>query len=364
MDRIQISKPFMGEEEINAVKNVLLSGNLVQGEKVREFENGIANYVGVKHGIATSSGTTALQLAVDALGIKAGDEVITTPFTFISSSNCILYNGAKPVFVDIDRKTFNIDPDLIEEAITERTKAILIVHLYGNVCDMKKIMRICKENNLMLIEDCAQSIGAEFDGKRSGSFGEISALSFYATKNLTTGEGGMLLSDKEDFANSSRLKRSHGQQRIYEHEIVGYNYRMTDIVAAIGIEQLKKIEMFNKTRIENAKLMTQLLSDVDGIILPYVQPEVKHVFHQYTIRVLNGKRNGLMKHLNSNNVQSMVYYPTVVYLQQAYSDMGYESGICPESERACKEVLSLPIHPYLKKSDLERIANEVKRYMK
>ncbi|MBU0898506.1 MAG: DegT/DnrJ/EryC1/StrS family aminotransferase [Nanoarchaeota archaeon] len=355
MNRINISKPFMGEEEIEAVRNVLLSGNLVQGVKVKEFEEAVSGFLGIKHAIATSSGTTALHLAIESLGIKPGDEVITTPFTFIASSNCILYNGAKPVFVDIDPKTFNIDPEKIEEKITDKTKAVLVVHLYGQPCEMDKIMGVCKKHNLKLIEDSAQAIGAEYKGQKIGTFGDVSALSFYATKNITTGEGGMLLTNNDVWADKTRIRRQHGQRMIYEYEILGYNYRMTDIQAAIGIEQMKKIEDLNNKRIENAKTLAELLSGIDGIVLPSVAPETKHVFHQYTIHVLDGKRDALKEQLNEKGIQSMIYYPQTIY------QPGSES--CPEAERACKEVLSLPIHPHLKKEDIERIAEEVKNYL-
>ena len=352
MNKIQISKPFMGEEEIEAVRNVLLSGNLVQGVKVKEFENAVSNYIGIKHAIATSSGTTALHLAVEALDIKPGDEVITTPFSFIASSNCILYQGAKPVFVDIDPKTFNINPEKIEEKITDKTKAVLVVHLYGQPCEMDKIIEICKKHDLKLIEDCAQAIGAEYKGQKTGTFGDVSALSFYATKNITTGEGGMLLTNEDASADKSRIRRQHGQKKIYEYEILGYNYRMTDIQAAIGIEQMKRIKELNRKRIENANTLTELLSTVEGIVLPFITPETMHVFHQYTIRVLNEKRDSLKKHLNEDGIEAMIYYPHIS-----------DSEKYPEAEKACKEVLSLPIHPLLKKEDLERIAEEVKKVL-
>jgi len=359
MERISISKPMMGEEEINAVKEVLLSGNLVQGAKVKDFEAAVARFMGVRHGVATSSGTTALHLAVESLGIGSGDEVITTPFTFIASTNCILYNRAKPVFADIDPKTFNIDPERIEEKITDKTKAVLVVHLYGHPCDMDGIKKICSEHDLKLIEDCAQAIGSEYHGQKVGSFGEVAALSFYATKNITTGEGGMLLTNSDTLAEPSIIRRQHGQKRIYEYEILGYNYRMTDIQAAIGIEQMKRIDELNGKRTENAKRMSELLSQLKGITVPYEAPGNRHVFHQYTIRVLDGKRDALREYMNGKGIQTMIYYP-----QTTYPESSDNSEKCPEAEKACKEVLSIPIHPYLKKGDLERIANEITRFFR
>ena len=263
---IRISGPIIGNEEINAVIDVLKSGMIAQGSYVQEFEEQLSSFIGKSHGIATSSGTSALQISMQSIGLKKDDEVITTPFTFISTSNSILYAGAKPVFVDID-ETYNIDPDLIEEKINDKTKALSIVHLYGKPCNMNKILKICENNNLKLIEDCAQSIGSEQNGRRAGIFGDVSCFSFYATKNMTTGEGGMILTDSNDIEEKCRSLRNHGQTETYEHVELGYNFRMTNIAASIGICQLEKLEEFNRKRIENAKYLSEMLSGIPDLML-------------------------------------------------------------------------------------------------
>ncbi|MDY7042585.1 MAG: DegT/DnrJ/EryC1/StrS family aminotransferase, partial [Chloroflexota bacterium] len=252
---IAIAKPLMGAEEKQAVLAVLDSGMLAQGDRVAEFEEAFAAFCGVKHAIATSSGTTALHVALLAHGIGPGDEVITTPFTFIASANSVLYVGAKPVFVDIDPTTFNLDPAKIEAAITPRTKAILPVHLFGLPCEMPAISVLAKEHGLAVIEDACQAHGADIKGRRAGSFG-TGCFSFYPTKNITTAEGGMITTDADDIAEHARLIRSHGMRRRYYHESLGYNFRMTDIHAAIGLAQLPKLESFNERRIANARYLS------------------------------------------------------------------------------------------------------------
>ncbi len=356
---IPISKPFIGEEEIQAVKEVLESGMLVQGEKVEKFENEFAKYIGCKYGIAVSSGTTALQVGLKALGISKGDEVITTPFSFIATANSILYVGGKPVFADINPETFNIDPEKIEEKITNKTKAVLIVHLFGNPCEMDEIMKICKEHDLFLIEDACQAHGAEYKGKKVGSFGDLSCFSFYATKNMTTGEGGTILTNNEEIAEKAKLLRNHGQEKTYEHKILGFNYRMSDIQAAIGLVQLKKLEEMNKKRMENAKIFNENLSKISWLKIPFIEKNKKHVFHQYTIKVLNGKRDYVLNKLNERGVGAKVYYPKPIHLQLVYKKLGYNENL-PVSEEIAKQVLSLPVHPLLTKNDLNKIINEIK----
>src|SRR3989304_8088785 len=237
---IHIASPLIGEEEKKAVEEVRSSGMLAQGPKVRELEEAFSRYIGSGHAIAANNGTTALHAALLACGIKRGDEVITTPFSFIATANTILYCGAKPVFADISEKTFNIDPEKIKDKITKKTKALLIVHLYGLPCEMKGILEICEEHNLRLIEDACQAHGAEYKGKKVGSFGDAACFSFYPTKNMTTGEGGMIKTNDMEVAEKAMLLREHGSKVRYHHEILGYNYRMTAIASAIGIEQLKR----------------------------------------------------------------------------------------------------------------------------
>ncbi len=358
--KIPIAKPLISNKEKKAVIRVLESGRLTQGKTVEEFEEKFASYCNVKYGIATSNGTAALHTALMALGIGKGDEVITSPFSFIASSNCLLYVEAKPVFVDIDPKTYDINPALIEEKITDKTKAILPVHLYGQPCDMDKIMQITKKHNLFVIEDAAQAHGAEFKGKKIGSFGDVGCFSFYPTKNITTAEGGMVLTDSDTIAEKCRLIRNHGQVKRYYHNILGFNFRMTDIQAAIGIEQIKKLDKWNKIRIENAKFLTENLKDLDGIITPFIDPRVKHVFHQYTIRIKKMSNIEVSKKLEERGIQTKIYYPVPIHKQTVYKELGYDTSL-PEVEQATKEVLSIPVHPSLSKENLEKIVQELKK---
>ncbi len=359
---IPIASPSIGKEEINAVADVLRSGILAQGEKVKLFEKNFSSHMGVKHGIACSSGTSALVSGLEALGIKEGDEVITTPFTFIATSNAILYNRGRPVFADIDEKTFNIDPVNIESKITKKTKAVIVVHLYGNPCDMDRIKAICEKHGLLLIEDCAQAHDAEYRGKKVGTFGDLSMFSFYATKNMVTGEGGMILTDNDAVAEKARVAINQGQVSKYDHVMVGYNNRMTNIQAAIGVEQLKKLGAMNRRRSENARFLSEKLKGIEWLEVPFVDESVKHVWHQYTVRISGGYRDDFYEYLNKNGVGARIYYPTPVYMQPAYQQFNYKEGICPVTESVCRQVVSLPVHPGVTKSDLERIVDVVKKY--
>jgi len=359
---VPISKPLLTEEEIKAITDVLRSGRISQGEKVREFEKEFAKYHSVKHGIATSSGTSALKIALEAAGIKKGDEVITTPFTFIATSNSILYNQGIPVFADIDEDTFNINPEEIRKQITPKTKALLVVHLYGLPCKMDEILEIKEEHGLVLIEDCAQALGAEYKGKKVGSFGDVSAFSFYPTKNITTGEGGMVLTNKEEIAEKARLIRNHGQKENYRHEIIGYNYRMTDMQAALGLVQLKKLDEMNEKRRRNAIILTELLRNTEGIKTPVCFNGAKHVYNQYTIKA--EKRDKLFEFLNKNGIKARIYYDRPVHMQPAYQKLGFKKGLCPVAEKVSEQVLSLPVYPLLEPRDMENIAEIVKRGLK
>jgi len=351
---IPVAKPLIGEEEIKEVEKVLKSGFIAQGPKVAEFEEAFASYVGVKHAIAVSSGTTALHLSLLSAGVKKDDEVITTPFSFAATGNCALYIGAKPVFVDINPKTFNMDPELIKEAITKKTKAILPVHLYGQPAQMERINEIAREHDLVVIEDAAQAHGAMIKDKMVGSIGDMACFSFYPTKNMTTSEGGMITTNNSQMADMARILRAHGEKERYQHVVLGYNFRMTDISASIGLVQLKKLDGFNKKRIENAEYLTEHINEISGIEPPYISPEVKHVFHQYTVRVKEGKRDNLMEYLNQEGVGTGIHYPIPIYKQKLYQDMGYDDN-CPETENAASEVLSIPVHPDLSIEELEKI---------
>jgi perosamine synthetase len=355
---INIAKPLIGPEEKQAVLEVLDSGILAQGPRVKAFEEAFAAMCGVKYAIATTSGTTALHTALLAHGIGPGDEVITTPFTFIASANSVLYVGGKPVFVDIDPSTFNINPNLIEAAITSRTRAILPVHLFGLSCDMDKLQEISDRHHLTLVEDACQSHGAIFRGQKVGSFG-TGTFSLYPTKNMTSAEGGMITTNDEQLAENCRVIRQHGMRRRYYHDELGFNFRMTDIQAAIGLEQLKKLERFNKARQANAQYLSAHLK---GVVVPYIPEGYVHVFHQYTIRVPDGKREALAAHLNARGVGNNVYYPVPVHQQTYYTqNLGYSLSL-PEAEQASQEVLSLPVHPALSHADLETIVGAVNEF--
>ncbi len=355
---ISIAKPIIGDEEKRAVLEVLDSGMLAQGKKVAEFENNFAKYIGVKHAIATSNGTTALHTALLAHGIGPGDEVMTTPFTFIATANAIKMVGAKPVFVDIEEKSFNLNPDLIEAAITTKTRAILPVHLFGLPADMEKIQKIANKHNLIIIEDACQAHGAAFDEQKVGSFG-TGCFSFYPTKNITTGEGGIITTNDLNIANKIRKLINHGSEKKYYHDSLGYNFRMTDIAAAIGIEQLKKIDQFNQKRKENATLLSKILKDKPGIVLPLITEG--HSLHQYTIRImpeLGKNREEIIEILKQNGINSSVFYPLPVHKQKSFVE--YNNLTLPVAEKVSKQVLSLPINPSVTKEEIKFIGKTIK----
>lgn len=349
-----MAKPSIGEAEEQAVLEVLRSGMLAQGPKVAEFEQAFAQYIGVKHAIATSSGTTALHLALLAAGVGEGDEVITTPFTFIATANAILYVGAKPVFVDIDALTYNINPAMVEMAMTARTRAILPVHLYGLPANMVEIENIAKRHDLLVIEDACQAHGATISGRKVGSFGNAACFSFYPTKNMTTGEGGMITTDCDDIAEAAQILRNHGMRWRYYHETLGYNFRMTDIAAAIGLVQLGRLDEFNRARQANAAFLTARLNKANGIRPPYVPFGYRHVFHQYTVWLDEEiNRDEIRERLKEAGIGSEVYYPVPIHQQSYFVE---ESGVrLPIAEKAARQVLSLPIHPSVTQEDLERM---------
>ena len=369
MNPIPISKPFIGAEEKAAVMEVLDSGMLVQGPRVAQLEADFCNVIGVKHAIATSNGTTALHIALLAHGIGPGDEVITTPFTFIASANSIVYTGATPVYCDIDPETFCIDPHKIEALITPRTKAIMPVHIYGLPCDMKPIMEIAERHGLSVIEDCAQSIGAAYQGKMTGSFG-TGCFSLYATKNIMTGEGGMVTTDDDQVADTLRMLRGHGMKRRYYHDILGFNFRMMDLSAAIGVVQLGRLEAFTHARRHNATYLNKHLTRVrvpvckKDCVLSGCQLACGHVYHQYTVRVEDDPGDGSLRdsfvaRLNERGIGCGVFYPIPANRQQHMIDLGFGDADVPVAEKLSHQVFSLPVHPSLSQEDLERIVAEV-----
>ena len=349
---IPIASPDIGEDEKNAVLKVMDSGIIAEGPKVREFEEKFAAYIGVKHAVAVSSGTAALHIALLAHGIGPGDEVVTSPFTFIASANSVLYTGARPVFCDIDGDTFNIDADLLAEKITEKTKAIMPVHLYGQPADMKTIMDLAEDRGLIVVEDACQAHGAEYNGKKVGSFG-TGCFSFYPTKNMTSSEGGMITTDDLEVDRLSRIIRQHGMARRYYHEMLGFNLRLTDIAAAIGVEQLRKLPTYNEARIRNAEYLTGHIKN-KAFKTPSVAGGCRHVFHQYTVRHLERER--VIKALTENGIGYGIYYPVPIHQQPYYKSLGY-GGSFPAAEKACSEVLSLPVHPKVTRESLRFIAD-------
>ena len=338
---IPIARPQMGDEEKERVWEAMSSGSLAQGPRVRELEERFAEFVGAAHAIATSSGTTALHLALLGYGIGGGDEVVTVPFTFIASANSVLYTGARPVFVDIDERDFTMDPELLEAAITDRTRAILPVSLYGQPARMHEIAEIADRRGLALVEDAAQAHGAAIGQRKSGTWG-AGTFSFYPTKNMTTGEGGMVTTDDAELADRIRLLREHGMKVRYHHDVVGYNFRMTDLAAAIGLAQLPKLAAYNERR---RAIAARYDAELRGVIVPRTRPGVTHVYHQYTLRV--NERDAFAERLRERGVGSAIYYPIPVHRQSPYMALGYGSQSFPVTDRLTAQVLSIPVHPSL-----------------
>ncbi|PKR86277.1 DegT/DnrJ/EryC1/StrS family aminotransferase [Heyndrickxia camelliae] len=359
---IPIAKPIISNAEIDLVNEVLKSGNLASGEYVKKFEDDFANYIEIPYAIATSSGTTGLHAAIEALELPENSQIITTPFTFIASSNSILYSGHKPVFADIDPNTCNMSTEHIRKLVKENNniKAILVVHLYGLPANMDEIMKVANELNLKVIEDCAQAHGAEINGKKVGTFGDVGVFSFYPTKNMTTSEGGMIVTKDEEIYNRGKLLINHGSSERYVHTILGYNYRMTNISAAIGLGQLRQINHFTSQRIKNAKLLDKGLKDIEWLDIPYVPSGYKHVYHQYTIKIKNKLRNDVINKLEKNGIGYGVHYPTPIHLQPLYKELGYNGISLPNAERLSSQVLSIPVHPSLSETDIHTIIEVLK----
>lgn len=364
MNSISIAQPDIGRREMNAVADVMRTKHLAQGPKVAEFEKEFADYIGVTHAVAVSSGTAALQTSLLAMGIGPGDEVITSSFSFIASANSITYTGAKPVFADISIDDFNIRSDEIEARITPRTKAIMPVHLFGQMAEMDAIKDIADRNGLKVVEDACQAHGASYKGCAAGSF-YAGCFSFYSTKNMTTGEGGMVTTDDEALADMIRLIRNQGMAVRYQHETLGFNFRMTDMAAAIGIEQLKKLTAANELRFQNAMFLNESLNGIPGLVTPMISRDRTHVFHQYTVRITNACRRGrdeLAAGLAAKGIGTGVYYPVPIHQQEVYRDLGYD-GKLPVTETAANEVLSLPVHPNVSDEDLAFIGDSIRELL-
>ena len=361
---IPLVRTSIGEEEIEATVRVMRSGQLAAGPEVAAFEKAFASEIGVRHAVAVNSGTAALHCALNAAGVGPGDEVITTPFTFAATATPILMLGARPVFVDIDPRTFNADLQKLRGSITPRTKAVVFVDLFGLPCDTNGIEDL-RSLGIAVVEDACQAVGASRNGVQAGALGDVGCFSFYATKNMMTGEGGMLVTDRDDIASSARRFRQHGQGERYEYLSLGFNYRMTDLAAAIGNVQLAQLSKINGRRRENAAQYDSLLADIPGVSTPFVPPDVLHCYHQYSILVdrdetKNGRsRDEVRAALAERGIGSGIYYPTPLHKNPLFADLGYSEGAFPVSEATAAKVLALPIHPLLTKQDVEAVANAI-----
>lgn len=338
-----------------AIQDVIDSSLFIQGPAVKNFEANVEKYLGTKHAIGCASGTDALQIAMMALGIKPGDEILTTPFTFVATTETIALLGAKPVYVDIEPKTFNIDVNEIEEKITDRTKAIMPVHLYGQPAEMDKIMEIAKARNLYVIEDSAQALGAEYHGKKACTIGHIGCISFYPSKNLGAfGDAGMITTDDDTTAEKLKMIIAHGSKKKYYHEVLGVNSRLDSIQAAILNVKLAHLDEYcNERKLAADKYNKRFKGIFD---IPYELPNVKHIYHQYSIRVKN--RDKMQEFLKENGIPSMIYYPVPLHLQEAYK-YDYKYGDYPVSEEIAKDIISLPMHTELTDEQINYIADKV-----
>jgi len=358
---IPINLPKIGEEEIDAVVKVMRKGPLTNalgaGPVVTHFENAFAKFAGSKHAVAVNTGTAALHSAIVAAGVKQGDEVILPSFTFVATAEAVVMAGGKPVFTDIDPETYNISPAEIEENVTKKTKAIVPVDLYGLPVDIKPIRKIAAEHALAIVEDAAQAHGATCAGKPAGVFADAACWSFYASKNMTTGEGGVVTTDSDEMAETLRLIRTHGEKAKYASLMLGTNYRMSEIQAAIGIVQLEKLPSFVAKRRENAKRLTKLLAASDRLKLPEESEERQHSWYLYTVRLQNAtekERNKIVEELRRKDIGAEVYYVNPVHLMPYYRETFGERRL-PETEKAAKQVFSLPIHPGVTEAQVDYI---------
>lgn len=344
------------------VLEVLSSGQYVLGKKVKSFEDELAKYLDCKHVISCASGTDALTLSLMSLGIKTGDEVITVSHSFFATSLAIALVGAKPVFVDIKEDDFNIDPSKIRKAITKKTRAIIPVHLYGNPCEIGLVKEIAKEHNLYVIEDCAQSLGARFNGKLVGTFGDLGAISFFPTKNLGAfGDGGAVCTNNDELAQKLTRLRIYGSSKRYFHDYIGLNSRLDEIQAAILKVKLKYLDKWNLDRQKAASYYNKLLQGTTNVIIPHVKPNINHVFHQYTIRIKN--RDIVYEKLSDLEIETIIYYPVPIHMQKAFNYLNIEKGSLPVTEKICNEVLSLPIYPEITRETQEYIVENIKKIL-
>jgi dTDP-4-amino-4,6-dideoxygalactose transaminase len=350
------------DEILKAVANTFSTTQFVLGKDVAAFEEEFAAFSGGKFGVACNSGTSALHLALLAAGVGPGDEVISVACTFVATTAAIDYAGAKPVYVDVNADTLNIDVSKVEAAITPRTKAILPVHLHGQPVDLDPLVDIAKRHKLVLIEDAAQAHAAEYKGRRIGSIGDMGCFSFYPGKNLGAyGEGGIVVTNNEDYAKTMRMLRDWGQEKKYHHVLKGYNYRMEGVQGAVLRIKLKHLEAWTEARRQNAATYNKLLQGA-GVTLPTEASFARHVYHVYAVRT--PKRDALMQALQSRDIQTGIHYPIPVHLQKAYAEFGYKAGDLPITEKASSELLSLPMYPELRREQVETVCNAVQEIMK
>ncbi|MGH2385915.1 MAG: DegT/DnrJ/EryC1/StrS family aminotransferase [Candidatus Limnocylindria bacterium] len=350
---IPIARPQMGDEEKAQVWSALESGQLAQGQRVQQFEAEFAQFVGAPHAVATSSGTTAIHLALLGIGLEPADEVIVPSFSFTATATPVVHAGARPVFADVDPTFFTIDPNAIEALITPRTRAIIPVSLYGLPADMPAITELAERHGLRVIEDACQAHGAALGGRRSGAWG-IGAFSFYPTKNMTTGEGGIITTHDRDVAERARLLREHGMRERYRPEIMGYNFRMTDIHASIGLAQLSKLPAANERR---RSIAARYDKELVGVRTPTVRPDAVHVYHQYTLRV--DERDRFAELLKERGVGSNVYYPLPIHRQQPFVEMYPTEHALPVTDELTREILSIPVYPTLTDDEVDTIIGSV-----
>lgn len=368
---IPYGRQTIEEDDIQAVVDVLRSDYLTTGPKIAEFEKMVADYVGAKYAVAISNGTSALHAACFAAGIQPGDEVITTPLTFAASSNCVLYCGGTPVFADVDLKTYNIDPEDIRRKITDKTKAIIAVHLAGQPCDMDEIHKIAKEHDLLVIEDGAHALGSVYKGKKVGTLSDMTTFSFHPVKPITTGEGGMIVTDNEEFYQKMMLFRSHGITRdenlmtrndgswFYQQLDLGYNYRITDIQCALGCSQMRKLDRFLARRKEIVTRYNEAFADCENIIIPYQLPETESGWHLYIVQVKNCDRRKVFEALREQGIAVNVHY-IPVYMHPYYQEHGYKDVHCKNAEEVYSHIISLPLYPTLMVEEQEYVIETLK----
>lgn len=369
---IPYGRQRIDEEDIQAVVDVLKSDYLTTGPKIAEFEQMVCEYTHTKYAVAIANGTAALHAACFAAGIGSGDEVITTPITFAASANCVLYCGGKPVFADVDPRTYNLDPEDVRRKITEKTKAIIPVHLAGQPCDMEAIHKLAKERNLVVIEDGAHALGAKYKGQKIGGLSDMTTFSFHPVKPITTGEGGMVMTNDEELYKRLLLFRSHGITRdeelmaynegpwFYQQLELGYNYRITDIQCALGMSQMKKLDGFLRRRQEIAARYDDAFATVDGIVTPYQSDDGQSGWHLYIIQVPQCDRRKVFEYLRSKGIGVNVHY-IPVYKHPYYRQHGYETVKCDRAENLYENMISLPIYPGLSQEEQDYVIEEVKK---